>query len=82
MLTSCQLGAKDKKGSGAQGPVLPCRHLRDIYPNHSYLLDNVTACSHSSQGKVLPVHTVLPFAGIFFPNFLEKKNPIMFENQV
>lgn len=72
MITSCRLGAKDRKGSDAQGPVLPRRHLRNIYPNHNYLLDNVTARSHSSQGKVLPV----PFAGIFFPIFffLEKKN--------
>lgn len=69
------------KGSGAQGPILPPRHLRDIYPSHSYLLDNDTVWSLSSQGKVLPVHIVLPFAGIFFPTFLEK-NSIMFENQV
>lgn len=81
MLTSRQLGDKDRKGSGAQGPVLPPRHLRDIYPNHSYLLDNDTVRSLSSQGKVLPVHIVLPFAGIFFSTFLEK-NRIMFENQV
>lgn len=74
MITSCRLGAKDRKGSDAQGPVLPRRHLRNIYPNHSYLLDNVTARSHSAQGKVLSIHIVLPFAGIFFPNFLEKKN--------